>query len=143
MSEVRRWYIGVYGGEAQARGCTPHTREIIRDSEREIFVLDADFERVDAERNALQALLTAADERADVLERALNRIIYRCGVFIDDDASMSADSLEALIGIARAALKPAEGNNCDHLYIHFGTEQPRRRCNNCNKLEPVEGGGDA
>ena len=57
MNEVKKWYIGVYGGEAQARGCTPHVREIIRESEGEIFVLAREFDRVTAERDALQLLL--------------------------------------------------------------------------------------
>lgn len=73
MRKVKRWYIGVYGGEAQARGCTPHAREIIRETQGEIFVLDADFERVDAERDALQKRLTAADERNDVAIDLLQR----------------------------------------------------------------------
>ena len=42
------------------------------------FVGVADFDRVTAERDALQALLTAADERADVLETALKKISARC-----------------------------------------------------------------
>lgn len=69
MSKVKRWYIGVYGGEAQARGCKPYARALIRETQGEIFVLDADFERVDAERDALQQRLNAADERIDQLTK--------------------------------------------------------------------------
>lgn len=87
MSKVKRWYIGVYGGEAQARGCKPHAREIIRETQGEIFVLDADFERVDAECDALQQRLTAADEQIDELTQERERLIAygrSCGL---DEAS--------------------------------------------------------
>ena len=59
--------------------------------------------------DALQALLTAADERADVMTTALTRIHDRCKSFIEDDWPMSVESVEAVLGIAEAALKPAEG----------------------------------
>ena len=103
MSEVKRYHV------VSGRLCEGVPLGMIG------VVLVADFDRVTAERDALQQLLTAADDRADVLERALNRIIYRCRAFIEDDACMSDVSLEALIGIARAALKPAEvhRNQCD------------------------------
>jgi hypothetical protein len=90
MSKVKRWYIGVYGGEAQARGCKPHAREIIRETQGEIFVLDADFERVDAERDALQQRLTAADERADVLEGLLREARHNHGVMLLSDPPRDA-----------------------------------------------------
>lgn len=101
-------------------------------------VLGADHDRVTAERDTLQALLTASDERADVLEGLVGEVLDAVG-----REPLDLDAVLRMRARMRAALKPAEGNNCDHLYIHFGTEQPRRRCNNCNKLEPVEGGGDA
>ena len=68
-----------------------------------------DFDRVTAERDALQALLTAADERADVMSTALNRIQFRCKSFVAGDQVMAVESVEAVLGIAEAALKPAEG----------------------------------
>ena len=53
MSEVQRYYVGEYGlVEGEALG-------------RLSVVLATDFDRVTAERDALQARLTAADERAD------------------------------------------------------------------------------
>lgn len=67
-----------------------------------------DFDRVTAERDALHALLTAANERVDVLE------------------GLAADVVEGLWGVElpgagnarlrklRAALKPAEGGAVDH-----------------------------
>lgn len=65
MSEVKKWYVGVYGGEAQARACSPAEFEIINEREGRSFVLAEDFDRVTAERDALQQRLTAADERID------------------------------------------------------------------------------
>ncbi|MDE1528169.1 hypothetical protein PVE90_00435 [Pseudomonas carnis] len=56
MSEVKKWYIGVYGGEAQARACGMGAREIIRASEGETFILASDFDRVTAERDALRLI---------------------------------------------------------------------------------------
>ena len=57
MSEVQRYYVGKYGlVEGESLG-------------RLGVVLGADHDRVTAERDALQALLTAADERVDRLER--------------------------------------------------------------------------
>lgn len=60
-------------------------------------VREADFDRVTAELDALQQRLTAADERADVLEGLLAKYYNRSDVC----AFMAKD-----IG---AALKPAEG----------------------------------
>ena len=143
MSEVRRWYIGVYGGEAQARGCTPHTREIIRDSEREIFVLDADFERVDAERDALQALLTAADERADALEGLLRTSlvamtrIYSAGRDFIVGAGSDCDSVELMMENdptareIRAALEPAEPARDEHVCTGCGSKGWTANCAGC------------
>ncbi|PRA33762.1 hypothetical protein [Pseudomonas poae] len=65
MSDVKRWYIGVYDGEAQARVCAPHPHEFIRDTEGEIFVLAEQFDACEARNRALQQLLTAADEELD------------------------------------------------------------------------------
>jgi hypothetical protein len=74
MSEVRRWYIGVYGGDAQARTTSSSEFEIIHERSGQYFVLDEDFDRVTAERNALQLRLNAADQRIDELERDKARL---------------------------------------------------------------------
>ena len=87
MSEVKRYYIGVYGGEAQARVCAPHPHEFIRDTEGEIFVLAEQFDACEA-RN--QALLTAADERADVLEGLLREARQHHGVMLMSDPPQDA-----------------------------------------------------
>jgi hypothetical protein len=65
VSEVKRWYIGVYNGEAQARVCAPHPHEFIRDTEGETFVIAEQFDACEARNRALQQRLTAADERND------------------------------------------------------------------------------
>ncbi|WP_189635949.1 hypothetical protein [Pseudomonas chlororaphis] len=59
MSKVKRYYVGKYGlVEGEALG-------------RLGVVLVADYDRVDAERDALQAALIAKDQRVDDLEAAL------------------------------------------------------------------------
>ena len=67
------------------------------------------------ERDALQQRLTAADERVDVMTTALSRIQFRCQSFVESDWAMAVESVEAVLSIAEAALKPAEGqlNQCD------------------------------
>jgi hypothetical protein len=52
MSEVKRYYIGAYSGEAEARTCSPNKLEIIHQDEGRYFYLDEDFDRVTAERDA-------------------------------------------------------------------------------------------
>ncbi|MCG6574922.1 hypothetical protein EGM97_09415 [Pseudomonas sp. AF32] len=69
MSEVKRWYIGAYGGEAQARTVLHAEPEIIREGQGEYFVLHKDFARVTAERDALQLLLNERDEQVHSLEQ--------------------------------------------------------------------------
>ncbi len=66
MSVVRKWYIGVYGGEAQARACGMGAREIIRAIEGETFTLAADFDQVTAERDALRQRLTASEDLLEI-----------------------------------------------------------------------------
>ena len=66
MSEVKKWYIGVYGGEAQARACGMGAREIIRASEGETFILASAFDRVTAERDALRQRLIASEDLLEI-----------------------------------------------------------------------------
>lgn len=129
MSEVKRYYIGVYGGEAQARVCLQGIKGLIRDSEGKHFTLADDFDRVTAERDAALGreaalreelakakketiykhaalvskakALTAADERADVLEGLLRT--WRNG------RDMTLKDCAILRDQTDAALKPAEG----------------------------------
>lgn len=117
MSEVKKWYIGVYGGEAQARPCSPAKFEIIRDRDRRYFVTEDDFDRVTAERDTalecgaalvdqlaeLQQRLAAADERADVLEGALRtsllamKRIYQAGYDRIIEAGGTCDTPEYMM----------------------------------------------
>ncbi|AZP72828.1 hypothetical protein EJJ20_29945 [Pseudomonas poae] len=62
-----------------------------------------------AQVGALQQRLTAADERADVLETALKKISVRCVAYIEAEREMPEPSVEVCQTIAEAALKPAEG----------------------------------
>ena len=129
MSEVKRYHVTEAGlVEGQALG-------------RINVVMGADHDRVTAERDAqiaalksgneyavrkcqeLQALLTAADERADVLEQALKFYADRDHYSVDDGLNWDSCSGEPYnllwhedqpwfiedSSIAKAALKPAEG----------------------------------
>lgn len=58
---------------------------------------------------ALQRRLTAADERADVLETALRKIKVRLDAYAESDMRMPEPSVEVCQSIADAALRPAEG----------------------------------
>ena len=101
MSDVKKWYIGAFGGEAQARPCSPAEFEIIHASEGRYFVLAENYDSavqcfltasegcVAAERRerALQQRLTAADEQIDELTQERERLIAygrSCGL---DEAS--------------------------------------------------------
>ena len=119
MSEVRKWYIGVYGGEAQARPCSPAEFEIINEREGRYFVLKEDYDSaaqcfltaaegcVAAERRerALQQSLTAADERADVLEGLLLQTNELLCAIQDDLGAISASAVHVMRGKVFTALK--------------------------------------
>lgn len=121
MSEVKRYYIGAYSGEAEARTCSPNELEIIHQDEARYFVLDEDFDRVTAERDGLQTLLTSADERDDQRKELLRtsliamKRIYQAGYDRIIDAGGTCDTPEYMmdgdptVREIRAALKPAEG----------------------------------
>ncbi|MFL1547054.1 hypothetical protein [Pseudomonas sp. O39] len=86
MSEVKKWYIGVYGGEAQARPCSPAEFEIVRDRDRRYFVIEDDFDRVAAERDALQQRLTTADQQIDDLRAELAAVrLGPCEMIVGDE----------------------------------------------------------
>lgn len=91
VSEVKRYHVtetGLVEGESLGRLSV---------------VLAADFDRVTAERDALQALLTAADERADVLEGLVGEVLDAIG-----REPLDLDAVLRLRARMRAALKPAE-----------------------------------
>lgn len=84
--------------------------------------------KVSGENAALQQRLTVA-------EQGLKTIIKRCQA----GWSTEAIELEAEEALEDIELKPTE--ECEHSFHYFGTEQKRRRCNWCNKLEDAEGEG--
>ena len=110
MSEVKRWYIGVYNGEAQARVCAPRPHELIRDTEGETFVIAEQFDACEARNRALQQRLTAADERndlaIDLLRRA--RAVIAGGGWAD---------LERDIAYLFKPAEPARCTNCDRATV--------------------------
>lgn len=137
MSKVKKWYIGVYGGEAQARTCSPHAHEVIRDTEGDTFVLSRDYNAAQARESVLQQRLTAADERLNLLEglllerdslvtwwkermRAHLCILFGAAGKPIKDAERSADqtiSREELLApqvSSSTTLKPAEAGDNDH-----------------------------
>ncbi|QHJ81262.1 MAG: hypothetical protein [Caudoviricetes sp.] len=72
------------------------------------------------ERDALQQRLTAADERADVLEGLLREVSNSCAlIFEDHDATAETVDIQGRID---AALKPADGSKpttCTWSHIEF------------------------
>ncbi|WP_454864539.1 hypothetical protein [Pseudomonas rhizophila] len=76
---------------------TPEREE----TDRELSRCYADIDRVTAERDALQALLTAADERADAARAFVSRLIECAG----GQPSIATGYLSDILD----ALKPAEG----------------------------------
>ena len=95
MTKVKRYYVNLDHGTrySPVDGCDQAMNKA------------EDFDRVTAERDALQQRLTAADERADVLDGLLREAAK------DDDGeySLGSDWHERY----RAALKPAEGGGDD------------------------------
>lgn len=105
MSDVKRYSACIDG--------IPVAREV---------VLSFEFDRLTAERHALQQRLTAADERVDVLEQALKFYAEREHYHFESGNwdTVSGEPLNILWNgdepdfiedgaVARAALKPAEG----------------------------------
>lgn len=77
-----------------------------------LCVRASDFDRVTAERDALQQRLTAADERADVLEgllRQTNELLY---AIQGDPGAVPSSSIDAMRGEVFTALKPAASHPC-------------------------------
>ncbi|ASN68153.1 hypothetical protein 7S5_32 [uncultured Caudovirales phage] len=104
MSEVHRYQVVTMLSAAGATiGYDPHGPDV---------VMAADFDRVTAERDALQALLTAADERADVLEGLLQTINAKASKsHISQSLWRLKTDMANIAQVTEAALKPAEGRN--------------------------------
>lgn len=142
MNEVKKWYVGVFGGEAQARACSPAEFEIINEREGRSFVLAEDFDRVTAERDALQQRLAAADERADVLERVEARYRwlqkatpYRFKKIQDASVTDGGDVLyfhaDRFDAAVDAELKPGEVKPDEHACTGCGAKGWTANCKEC------------
>ena len=110
MSEVIRYLASYFPHEGlDLNGqCARH--------DGEEFVHASDFDRVTAERDALQALLTAADERLDQAVTALNEIarVSRMGEKPFEIATLAIGEM--------SALKPAKMLPADHKCIECESE---------------------
>ncbi|MGY2257046.1 hypothetical protein [Pseudomonas reactans] len=105
MSDVKKWYIGVYGGDAQARPCSPAEFEIIHAGEGRCFVLAEDFD------NATRLFLDAA-ERCVASERREKELQQRLTAADEREDRRAAQTNDDLIAIARtAALNSAHRYN--------------------------------
>ena len=121
MSEVHRYLaVKTQTDVGNNISYTPHGPEI---------VLAEHFDRVTAERDALQALLTAADERADTATSLIQRIVANFDTEIEFHEDVEPNDLEhdqvlAEMRVFLAALKPAEssGKPC----ACPGCDSPRR-----------------
>src|SRR5450830_157262 len=107
MSDFKRYYIGVYGGEAQARACGMGVNEIIRDSDGEIFILASDCDRVTAERDGLQLSLSTADQTIDDLNAAISRRTHRVRE-LEAQLAYAVDALNEVVKASAMYEKPFE-----------------------------------
>lgn len=68
------------------------------------YVLGETFDRMKAERDALQLRLNAADQQNDEMGAALTKIAFRCEAFADDNRDMRVTSIEVVRDIATKAI---------------------------------------
>ncbi|WP_070413971.1 hypothetical protein [Pseudomonas lundensis] len=110
MSEVHRYQVvTMLSASGATIGYDPHGPDVVMASafdEATRLFLDAAERCVAAERreNELQQRLTAADERADVLEGLVGEVLDAVG-----REPLDLDAVLRLRARMRAALKPAEG----------------------------------
>lgn len=157
MSDVRKWYIGVYGGEAQARTCSPHPNEVIRDCEGDTFVLSRDYMAREAELkegiakhwqvicdqrakiDALQQRLTAADERADTATSLIQRIVANFDTEIECHEDVEPNDLEhdQVLSEMREFLSPKDTewrmNPCKNGHRDVGAAGGVAHCYTCDE----------
>ena len=95
MPEVKRW---------QLKGFIPGVEGESKAVFRPVVVLADDFDRVEAERDALQMRLNAADQRIDGLEELLRECLNVVRFGEDFDLPVTT------MGRIDAALKPAVGD---------------------------------
>ena len=77
------------------------------------YVLGETFNRVVAEREALQLRLNAADQRIDEQRVALMRIRDRADAFAEDERDMQVASVEVIRDIAARALGEVDQSSPD------------------------------
>lgn len=123
MSEVRRWKLKGFlpGVEGECKAVFQPTVVMAEDHDRvtaerdalrnEVGQVKGEYDRAVNKVDALQALLTAADERTDVLEGLLRRVSASCALTWEYHQP-TADTLE-LQDLIDAALKPTEGGGDD------------------------------
>ena len=156
MSEVHRYQVvTMLSASGATIGYDPHGPDVVMASafdEATRLFLDAAERCVAAERreNELQQRLTAADERADVLEGLVGEVLDAIG-----REPLDLDAVLRLRARMRAALKPAEAprNQCDGCQAGIplinGTHRMGREggypdfmgCS-AKLYKPAEGGGD-
>lgn len=98
------------------------------------LVMYADFDRVTAERDALQALLTAADELNDVQSWSLLEVVAACDLAMSamDDDKRGANFVKIIAAIkAKAALKLAEPAKDEHVCTGCGSKLWMANCSEC------------
>ncbi|WP_448120048.1 hypothetical protein [Pseudomonas veronii] len=89
------------------------------------------FEDIKAREMALQQRLTAADERADVLEGLLlqtNELLY---AIQGDPGAVPSSSIDAMRGEVFTALKPAEHAKDEHVCTGCGSKGWTANCKEC------------
>ena len=152
MSEVKRYHVtdaGLVEGQALGRinvvlGAD-HDR-VTADADRlraELECSRGDFVQLERISDALQQRLTAADERADVLEGLLRTSllamsrIYEAGRDFIVGAGSDCDSVELMMENdptareIRAALKPAEPAKEGHVCTGCGNKGWTANCKEC------------
>lgn len=128
MSEVKRYRF------ISSNGCA--AIPVVDSVKAERFVEEQEFDRVTAERGALQQRLTAADERADVLEGLLCEVEAACDLAMSaiDHDERGANFVRIIAAIkAKSVPKRSDELVAQHAAIDFFDAA----------LKPAEGGGDA
>lgn len=139
MSEVHRYkVVKMLSEDGNRISYDPYGPEVVLasafDGATRLF-LDAAERCVAAERREeeLQQRLTVADERADVLTTAISRIRFSCQSFVEGDWATAVESVEAVLSISGAALKPVEsvGSTCNQIREESGlsVSNPCKACN--------------
>lgn len=132
MSEVHRYQVvTMLSASGATIGYDPHGPDVVMASafdEATRLFLDAAERCVAAERreNELQQRLTAADERADVLEGLVGEVLDAVG-----REPLDLDAVLRLRARMRAALKPVECAADEHVCTGCGAKGWTANCKEC------------